>query len=91
MSEIYNFHKKSPQVIGKQDVIGNNVQRQVQPMIIVDTMIYQIINLNQLLIITNFNSVVIIEQHIKLITELFIINKKWINVVLLIVEYLHMT
>ena len=60
-SEIYNFQKHRPLVIQKQYVIGNITKLQVEPIIIVENMIHGIINLN-LLIITNFNSVVIIKQ-----------------------------
>ena len=60
-------------------------------MIIVENMIDRIINLNHLLIINNVNTIFIIEQNNKLVTELIMINKKWINVALLTVEYLHLT
>ena len=59
------------------------MKRRVQPMIIVENMIHNIINL---LIITNVISIVLIEQHIKLLTELIVIGKKWKNVVVFIVE-----
>ena len=77
--------------MGKNDVIDNLVKRQVQPMIIVDNMIHHIINLNHMLIVTNVNTIVIIEQQNKLLRELITTKKKWINVVLLILEYLHHT
>ena len=80
------MHKHSAEVIGKQDRISNLVHCQVQPMIIVDNMMHSIINLNHLMIITNINSRVIIEQHNKLPNELIMIKKKWINAALLIVE-----
>ena len=64
---------------GNQNVIGNIVKRQVQPMIIVENMIHRIINL-KLIFITNVNSIAMIEQHNKLPTELIMIGgqlKTW--------------
>ena len=60
-------------------------------MIILYNMIHYIINLNHMMIITNLNSVFIIEQHNKLLTEMIMIINKWINVALFIFEYLHRT
>ena len=72
---------------GNQNVIGIFVKRQVKPMIIVDSRIHLITNLP---IITNVNSIVIIEQHNKILAELIMIGKKCKHVVLLIVDYLHL-
>ena len=60
----------------KQDGIGNLVQRQVWPIIIVENTIHSIINLN-LIIINKFNSIIMIEQDNKLFTSLIMIGKKW--------------
>ena len=75
---------------GNQNVIGNFVKHQVQPTIILDNMMHRIINLS-LLIISNANSIAMIEQHNKILIELIMIGEKWKNVVLFILEYLHLT
>ena len=74
MEDEYNFHRNSALVKGNQNSTDIIVKHQVQPMIIVDNMIHHIINLN-LLIITNIKSVVMIEQHNKLPTELIMVGK----------------
>ena len=53
------------------------MKRQVLPIIIVDNKIHRIINL---LIITNVNSIVMIEQHNKILTEIITIRKNWKNI-----------
>ena len=63
------------------------MKRKVQPMIILDKSIHRIINL---LIITNFNSIVMTEQQNKILTYLIMITKSG-KIVVIIVEYEHLT
>ena len=51
--------------------------------------IYHIINRN-LLDTTNYNSISIIEEHNKLIPKMVMIEKKWENMEIFILEYLHL-
>ena len=71
-----------------QDIISIIVKRQVQSIIIVDSTIYRIIELQ---VITNTKSIVMIEQQNNLLIELVVIKKKCEKMVVLIVEYHHPT
>ena len=62
---------------GNHIVIGN----------LVENVIHCIINHN-LLLTTNFNIIVMIEEHNTILPELIIIGTRWENVAIFIVEYL---
>ena len=53
-------------------------------------MINLIINHN-LLNTTNVNSIVSVEEHNKIVTKMIMMEKKWENMSIFIVEYLHLT
>ena len=53
-------------------------------------MIHRIINHN-LILTTNFNSIVRIEEHNKLVPKMIMIGKKWERMEIFIVEYIHLT
>ena len=55
-----------------------------------DNTIHHIINHN-LIITTNINSIITIEEHNKLLPEMIMIGTKWENMAIFIVEYLHLT
>ena len=90
IGEIQYFHKQIV-LIKKKIIIGNLVDNVIHLIIRHNLiLIYRILNHN-LLNTTNFNNIYMKEEHNKLVSKMIMIQTKWENMAIFLVEYLHLT